>query len=432
MGGGRLRLLILLGWATAVSTLAAPAQGAPKASKMAERACPAGLGDVADCYSGRDPNGAWYLVARPRNGNGALIIHAHGGPRLGPPRAEDSDEDLERYAAAVRAGYAWIGSTYRRGGYGVRMAAEDVDNSRAIYWARFGKPRLTLLHGQSYGANVAAKLAELRALDGGGNRLYDGVILTNGVLQGGTRAYVFRADLRAVYQYICRNHPRPDEPAYPVWQGLPRDSRMTRADLEARVNACTGLNEPEARRTTEQRARLAAITGATDIAEENLLRHLEWATFTFRDLVHLRLGGRNPFDNTQRIYAGTTDDAGLNRGVQRFAADPSAVSALRYDSDLAGQIVTPTLTLNWKDDPIATANGAEAYEAAVVEQGNRHLFLRLTTRDGTHSRLSDADFLASLKGLAAWAETGEKPSALDVRAWCKEEALIGGGRCNLD
>jgi hypothetical protein len=87
--------------------------------------------------------------------------------------------------------------------------AADVENSRAIFWQRFGRPRLTILHGQSYGGNVAAKLAELGAIDAGGNRLFDGVLLTNAVLWGGTKAYGFRADLRAVYQYFCRNHPRP-------------------------------------------------------------------------------------------------------------------------------------------------------------------------------------------------------------------------------
>ena len=95
----------------------------------------------------------------------------------------------------MRQGYAWVGSTYRRGGYGVRMAAADVDNSRELFWRAFGKPDRTVLHGQSYGGNVAAKVAELYALDVQGARNYDGVLLTSGVLAGGTRAYGFRADL---------------------------------------------------------------------------------------------------------------------------------------------------------------------------------------------------------------------------------------------
>ena len=214
--------------------------------------CPADLDSIATCHAGRDANGAWLLTAIPKQWNHILVVHAHGGPRLGVPKSDDGEEDLERFAAMVRQGYAWTGSTYRRGGYGVRMAAADVDESRKLFWQQFGKPQLTILHGQSYGGNVAAKLAELGTTDATGNRLYDGVLLTNGVLWGGTKAYGFRADLRAVYQYFCRNHPRPDEPQYPLWQGLASESQMTRAELERRVNDCTGVNLPKDQRSAEQ------------------------------------------------------------------------------------------------------------------------------------------------------------------------------------
>jgi len=45
---------------------------------------------------------------------------------------------------------------------------------------------------------------------------YDAVLLTSGVLAGGTRSYDFRLDLRVVYQAVCGNHPRPDEAQYPL------------------------------------------------------------------------------------------------------------------------------------------------------------------------------------------------------------------------
>lgn len=135
----------------------------------------------------------------------------------------------------IAAGYAWIGSTYRRGGHAVRMAAEDVENSRAAFWQRFGKPRLTILHGQSYGGNVAAKASELHAAAADGERRFAGVLITNGVLFGGTAGYGFRADLRVVYQYDCGNLPRPDEAQYPLWQGLPLASELSRADLGQRL-----------------------------------------------------------------------------------------------------------------------------------------------------------------------------------------------------
>ena len=128
------------------------------------RACPGDIGTYANCLGGQDNNGAYFLVAVPKISNGILIVHAHGGPRHVPPAPNGADEDLVRFSAMVAAGYSWIGTTYRDGGYGVRLAAADVEQSRAIFWRQFGRPKRTILHGQSYGGNVVAKLAELDAL----------------------------------------------------------------------------------------------------------------------------------------------------------------------------------------------------------------------------------------------------------------------------
>ena len=122
------------------AALPAGAAEADSAATFAPVACPASVGAQVDCHEARDANDAWVLVAMPKTWNRRLIVHAHGGPRLGAPEAGDSAEDLDRFAVMVRSGYAWIGSTYRRGGYGVRMAAADVDVSRRVFWSRWGRP----------------------------------------------------------------------------------------------------------------------------------------------------------------------------------------------------------------------------------------------------------------------------------------------------
>ena len=380
--------------------------------------CPPSAGEGTRCQSGRDANGAWYVIAMPATWNRHLIVHAHGGPRTGAPGASDPLEDLDRFSVMVRQGYAWIGSTYRRGGYGVRMAAEDTDNSRRIFWSLHGRPDRTILHGQSWGGNVAAKASELHALDVEGRRNYDGVLLTNGVLSGGTRAYQFRAGLRAVYQYYCRNHPAAGEPAYPVWQGLPRDSRMTRAELRTRIEACTGVDRPAARRTAEQARRLHDILAVTGVQEDQLVSHLSWATFLFQDMVHDRLGGLNPFDNAAVVYSGSSDDAALNAGVERFTADADAVARLAYDADLSGLIVLPTLTLHALHDPTVNYSVEAAYAATVAAAGRSHLLVQAATDEDQHSKLTDAGYLTVLSALEDWISTGTAPDATGFQADC--------------
>jgi len=380
--------------------------------------CPVSAGTATRCLSGQDSNGAWYVIALPANWNNRLIVHAHGGPRTGVPAATDSLEDLERFSVMVRQGYAWIGSTYRRGGYGVRMAAEDTDNSRKVFWSRFGRPERTILHGQSWGGNVAAKASELHALDVDGRRNYDGVLITNGVLSGGTRAYQFRAGLRAVYQFYCRNHPSADEAVYPVWQGLPRDSRMTRSDLRVRVEACTGLDRPPAQRTPQQAQRLHDILAVTGVHEDQLVSHLSWATFLFQDLVQERLGGLNPFDNAAVVYTGSSDDAALNAGVERFTANPDAVARLAYDSDLSGLIVLPTVTMHALHDPTVSHDVEAAYAATLAAAGRSHLLVQVATDEDQHSKLTDAGYMTSLSALERWIDTGRRPDPARFQTDC--------------
>lgn len=372
-------------------------------------ACPASVGSEVQCLSGRDANGAIYVIAMPANWNRHLIVHSHGGPRMGALDVEDSIGDLDRFSVMVRQGYAWIGSTYRRGGYGVRMAAEDTDNARQIFWARYGRPGRTILHGQSWGGNVAAKTAELYARDGEGRLNWDGVLLTNGVLMGGTRAYQFRADLRAVYQYYCRNHPSAEDGAYPVWQGLPKGLRLTRAQLRERIVACTGYGLSARRRTADQSRRLRNILAVTGVAEEELIDHVNWATFLFQDLVQERLDGRNPFDNSRTVYRGSTNDAALNAGVERFSADPAAVAQLAYDADLSGQISVPTISLHALHDPTVSFEAEAIYAETVAKAGHSDLLVQAATDENQHSKLEDAGYLTVLKALEAWLDTGARP-----------------------
>jgi hypothetical protein len=412
---------------------AAAAGAEPRAtpSPLAPRPCPTELGVTATCYGGQDRRGAWLLAVVPREWNAALVVHAHGGPRLGTPAADDPEEDLLRFRAMVQAGYAWIGSTYRRGGYGVRMAAEDVDESRRMFWQQFGTPKLSLLHGQSYGGNVAAKASELYALSPTGERQFDGVLITNGVLFGGTEAYGFRADLRAVYQFYCTNLPRADEAQFPLWQGTAAGSTWTRAEIGRRLEECTGAGLPAKKRSPQQSGRLAAVVGVTGIAPENLGSHLEWATFTFADLVQKRLGGLNPFDNSRTVYRGSADDAALNRGVVRFRADQRAIDRLAFDADLTGLIAVPTFTVHYRDDPTVSSNADTAYAAKVATAGKDHLLLQAVARDGTHSRLSPPDYLAPLEALRRWAEDGSKPTIAESVEQCRLLAKMLRDKCSL-
>lgn len=389
--------------------------------------CPTGVADVADCWTGQDSSGAFYAIAVPHDWNGDLVVHAHGGPDLGDASdPERSVEDLDRWSVMVREGYAWVASSYRRGGYGTRMAVADTESARKVFEARFGEPEHTFAHGQSWGGDVAAKLVEVHP------RTYDGVLLTNGVLAGASRGYDYRVDLRVVYQYYCGNHPRPSEPQYPLWMGLRADSTMTSAGLRSRLQECTGVESAPAERTALQQRNLDDILAVTKVPERTLGSHLSFATFTFRDIVHNRLGGRNPFSNVGVRYSGSHDDKALNRGVERFSADPSAKRDLTWDSDLTGAVRIPTVTLHAIDDPTAFVQHESAYRATRTRAGTAGNLVQVFTAESEHSSLSTSGYAAVMDALATWVETGVRPTPSTVADACPDHDATYGTGCFLD
>lgn len=387
----------------------------------AEVPCPKGPPEGARCLRGQDSAGAHYLIVFPAQWNQVLVVHAHGGPVLGTPTTKRADEDIARWAITVKAGYAYAASVFRQGGVAARSAAEDTERVRRIFVKHVAAPKRTILHGQSWGASVAAKAAETYPGS------FDGVLLTSGVL-GGSSSYDFRIDLRVVYQYLCRNHPLPDEPQYPLWMGLPKDFKLTRPQLAARVEECLGSAKPGAQRTPEQARRLKTIADVIRIPEGSVLGHLNWATWHFQDIVQNRTGGRNPFGNTGVVYSGSPDDAALNAAVERYRADPAAAAIFAKDMDPTGRIDVPVLTAHAINDPIAFVELESAFRQVMEAAGSASRLVQVFTDHKAHSYFADPEYPALFSALLAWIENGEKPTSAGIARQCKaSEASFGPG-----
>lgn len=396
--------------------------GAPSAETApATVACPSGLPASTQCLGGRDSRGAYYRIALPSRWNGSLVLHAHGSPSLGTPTAAGAEEDLQRWAVMLRAGYAWAGSSFRQGGVEVLDAGEDTETLRQIFFEHVATPRRTLLHGQSWGAGVAVKAAE-RYL-----AAYDGVLLTSGVL-GGARSYDFRFDLSVIYQYLCNNHPRPDEPAYALNIGLPLQATLTRSQLAARVNDCLGLDRPAAQRSLAQQQRVSVLENVIRIPASAIQSHLEWATFHFQDIVAHRTGGASPFGNTGARYTGSGDDDALNAGVLRYRADAAAVQQFAEDAEPQGTIPVPVLSLRWIDDPTAFVELDAYFRQRMADGGSAGNLVQAFTDSGSHGYLSHASYAAAAAALLDWVDAGFRPTPADIAQRCLSlDAEFGGG-----
>ncbi len=84
---------------------------------------------------------------------------------------------------------------------------------------------------------------------------------------------------------------------------------------------------------------------------------------------HERLGGQ-PFDNSSKVYTGSSDDAALNAGVARYTADPAALAAMT-EFETSGNLSVPLVTLHTTGDPIVPFQQQALYAAKVRGVG-RH------------------------------------------------------------
>jgi len=404
--GAALAAALWLSGCASTSQPPAAAEAPPQAVS-----CPDGVPAGARCLRGQDSATSHYLIVMPEKWSGVLVVHAHGGPNLGAPTAGRADEDIKRWAITVREGHAWAGSVFRQGGFAVTTAAEDTERVRRIFLQHVAKPRRTLLHGQSWGAMVAARAAEMYP------KSWEGILLTSGVVAG-PATYDFRLDLRALYQHLCGNHPRPSEPAYPLSLGLPADSKMTNADLAARADECLGLRKPAAQRTAEQAQRIKTLVDVVKTPESSLISHLNWGTFTLRDVV--QKSGGAPFGNERVRYTGSTDDAALNAAVPRFKPDAQAQARFVADVDHAGRFKVPVLTTHGVGDSTVFVEGHDTLRQRMQAAGNGHRLVQTFVDSREHSYLGDAIYPPLFESLLRWVEQGEKPTPAGIAQRCRD------------
>jgi hypothetical protein len=281
-------------------------------------------------------------------------------------------------------------------------------------------PKRTILYGGSYGWIVGAKVIESYAKKRDGSTNFDGALFSFGVVAGVAATWGQNVHQRVVYQYYCHNLPRPDEPQYPLWSGLPADSKTTKEDIEARVDACTGVAQSPGARSELQKRNLANLVNVLLIPESQLLDSITDLAFDVRDLVQRATGGRNPFSNVGVRYTGSTDDAALNRDVARFDADLAAAALVRADGDPTGVLPVPVVTIHSINDPAAVVEQESAYRDVVTAAGSGDRLVQAFTDEHTHGGLSAPEVGAALDALMRWIETGAKPTPQSIAATCEE------------
>jgi hypothetical protein len=110
-----------------------------------------------------------------------------------------------------------------------------------------------------------------------------------------------------------------------------------------------------------------------------------------------RLGGQ-PYDNSDRVYVGSSDDEALNAGVERIAAEPAAQAALqRFET--TGDPGVALSILHTTGDPNVPFFHQPLYQEKVVTAGAADRLARRDVERFGHCAFTSTELLAAFGDL---------------------------------
>jgi hypothetical protein len=107
------------------------------------------------------------------------------------------------------------------------------------------------------------------------------------------------------------------------------------------------------------------VTGLITTIDTSILDALSYNVMATNDAVQ-KLGGQ-PFDNHDRDYAGSDNDALLNQQVQRFSADAVALQDIDLYYQTTGQLSVPLVTLHTTLDQQVPYWHEQLYRVKVIQ-----------------------------------------------------------------
>jgi pimeloyl-ACP methyl ester carboxylesterase len=343
-----------------------------------------------ECRSGRQTSGAEYLICVPSGwGTGDdLLVYAHGymapGRDVEIPREQMVIDGVSITQTVTSfLGHAFATTSYYTNGLAVQPAISDLMDLVDIFSTEVGTPKRVYLVGVSEGGLITALSVEEHP------EIYDGGLAMCGPygdFQGQINHF---GDFRVVFDYF--------------FPGLMPGSAITipenlDEEWEGGFFSDTVKGPVEASENMTKVTELLQVTGVSPYtydpptSTESIERLLWYNVFATED-GKAKLGGQ-PFDNQDRVYEGSNDDAPLNDGVERFSADPAALRAVSETYQTTGDLgMAPLVTLHTTGDPVVPYWHATQCTSKIMEAGRSGLHENREVKRHGHCAFTAAEIL---------------------------------------
>ncbi|HXG92306.1 MAG TPA: alpha/beta hydrolase [Blastocatellia bacterium] len=335
-------------------------------------------------------NGAPFYIEVPDNWNRGLVMYCHGYEMPGNPPVNWNDEGPKKLREVfLSRGFAFAASAYRTQGWAVKEALEDTEALRRYFIKKHGQPRETFITGHSMGGHLSMAIIEKYP------NFYDGALPLCGPLGAAVDFMERRVfDMLVTFEYY-----------FPGTIGSPVDVAMDRAAIFASAGKAKAAMD-----AAPEKAEMFARHFNVSVKE--LPQVLGFFKLIMAEMKQ-RAGG-NPFDNRNTIYSGFDDDAAVNRGVKRYAADQKARDYLRQYYTPTGRITDPVLTVHTTYDQLVPASDVNNYDSLTAIAGAQDLFVERFVVASGHCNIASEKIAAAFDALLAWVHEHKRPASGEI------------------
>jgi hypothetical protein len=344
------------------------------------------------CKDGALSSGALWQICLPPSWNGSLIVWAHGYVSPFQPLAipDDVVEGTPVSAIVLGLGYAYATTSYRSNGLAAVDGSYDVEDLLAQFNAEAGSPSHAYLVGASEGS-----LSSILALERPATNFSGGLAVCGPI--GSFRDQIdYFGDFRALFDYFFPGV----LPGSPI--EIPQNLIEHWFDVYTPAVLAALAANPGATQQLLNVSHAAFDPSNPNTIGESVIGILWYNVFATNE-ANARLGG-NPYDNRTRVYVGSSDDVSLNLEVERFAASPRALAALKK-FETSGRLRRPVVSLHTTGDPIIPFLQQTLYQAKVFGVPNAAPFAAFPIVRYGHCTFTKAEVLAGFALVVQ--ETGE-------------------------
>lgn len=293
---------------------------------------------------GKQASGAIYRICMPEAScwNHNLVVYAHGYVDPNAPLVIPDDQlmigDVSIPQLMNQLGFGFAVSSYSTNGLAILPGVQDSLDLVNIFSNTVGTPGRVYITGPSEGGLVTALSIEQHA------DVYHAALPACGPIGDFQRQINYIGDFRVVFDYF--------------FPGIIPGSAI--AVPQEVMNDWNNIYVPAIQNAIQSNpsaiSQLLNVTKApTDPNDpstiaETVVNLLWYGVFSPND-AEMKLGGQ-PYDNHDRVYSGSLNDAALNQNVPRYTESPAAATQIGFYYQTTGKLARPIVTMHTTGDPI--------------------------------------------------------------------------------